>query len=211
MAENIGQFYYNVEQIEGEGSNTRLQTISNITTNQIFNSNIVEVAKAARFTRLGIQAPPGTKVVINRTHNIIIGRTGLYELEADITHLYFVRTIKYIKDEDAIKLAKYKGSKMMLEAEQARINNMRNLPSDYIFPTSENAWSDRDERYWDQYINYENLYINGSNRNGYEAGLAQYQKGKNGIYKLPNPDDESADENFVVLRNVVIDYQYSTT
>ena len=211
MAENIGQFYYNVEQIEGEGSNTRLQTISNITTNQIFNSNIVEVAKAARFTRLGIQAPPGTKVVINRTHNIIIGRTGLYELEADITHLYFVRTIKYIKDEDAIKLAKYKGSKMMLEAEQASINNMRNLPSDYIFPTSENAWSDRDERYWDQYINYENLYINGSNRNGYEAGLAQYQKGKNGIYKLPNPDDESADENFVVLRNVVIDYQYSTT
>lgn len=222
MAENIGQLYYQVERISDDKQSITTVSSPAITSGDITifgsNHNIVSEYGAARFTRLGIQAPPGTKVVLNRTHSVIIGRTGVYELEADVTHMYFVKMRKYERDEEAILKAKYDGSKMMHDAEVARIANMNALPWTEDFPANENSWEnwqsrsgDKSEDYWNKYISYESQFIDGENRDGYEAGLALYQKGRNGIYKLPNPQDEDAEENFVDLRNVVIDFIYSTT
>lgn len=222
MADNIGQLYYQVERISDD--KTTITTVSSprIASGDITifgsNHNIVSEFGAARFTRLGIQAPPGTKVVLNRTHSVIIGRTGVYELEADITHMYFVKMRKYERDEEAILKAKYDGSKMMHDAEVARIADMSALPWTNDFPASEEQWEDwqssagdKSETYWNKYIEYESKFDNGENKDGYNAGLALYQKGRNGIYKLPYPEDPSDDRNFIDLRNIVIDFIYSTT
>ena len=125
---------------------------------------------------------------------------------------------KYERDEEAILKAKYDGSKMMHDAEIARMENMETLPWTEDFPASESEWEDwqssagdKSETYWNKYIENESKFDSGENKNGYAVGLALYQKGRNGIYKLPYPEDPSDDRNFIDLRNIVIDFIYSTT
>lgn len=222
MADSIGQLYYQVERISDDKKTITLRSSSSIEAGNItiFGSdhNIVEEYGASKFTRLGIQAPPGTKVVLNKTHEVIIGRTGIYEIEANITHLYFVKMRKYEKDEAAMLTAKYQGSQLMYEAEQERIQNMENLPWTPNFPEEESEWEnwvsdggDKSETYWNKYVDAQDEFLTGDNDDKYNAGLALYQKGRNGIYKLPYPDNPDDERNFVDLKNIVIDFLYSRT
>lgn len=94
---SIGQIYYNVLDTNSGGY---------LSSNGVdIYSDIVSAYGATAFNKIGIQAPPGTQVVMNDTKNIMIGRTGIYELDYDIKILtmYFVRPKKYIKDEATSK------------------------------------------------------------------------------------------------------------
>lgn len=64
-------------------------------------ANVVRTVGQSRFIKIGIQAPPGTKAVINETQTIMIGRNGLYELEADITSLRLIPIQIYETTEGA--------------------------------------------------------------------------------------------------------------
>lgn len=76
------QLYYRLEDFRTE---ERYQTsLIGDTRLDIYN-DIVSQFKKGNFNKLGIQAPPGTKFYINSsTSPIMIGRTGIYELDEDI-------------------------------------------------------------------------------------------------------------------------------
>ena len=76
------QLYYRLEDFRTE---ERYQTsLIGGTRLDIYN-DIVSQFKKGNFNKLGIQAPPGTKFYINSsTSPIMIGRTGIYELDEDI-------------------------------------------------------------------------------------------------------------------------------
>ena len=84
---SIGQIYYHVL------DNNTGEYISNVGT--FFDTNLID---GKTVTKLGIQAEPGTKVQVN-TKDIMIGRTGIYELDADIriTTVIFPTPTNYIK------------------------------------------------------------------------------------------------------------------
>ena len=112
---NVGQIIYNLEDYNSSGgyistaNGNTTQTITSATdpdyeTNKIdiFTRNLVEIYASKQFSKVGIQAPPGTKLVMNTNKNIMIGRTGVYELDEDIaiTGLYFLRPKNYILDTE---------------------------------------------------------------------------------------------------------------
>ena len=69
---NVGQVYYRVfNNITNEYDSS---------TNVFFGVNLVE---GKQIVKLGIQAPAGTVVVLNDNKNIVIGRSGIYELNDD--------------------------------------------------------------------------------------------------------------------------------
>ena len=76
------QLYYRLEDFRTE---ERYQTsLIGGTRLDIYN-DIVSQFKKGNFNKLGIQAPPGTKFYINSsTSPIMIGRTGIYELDENI-------------------------------------------------------------------------------------------------------------------------------
>ena len=76
------QLYYRLEDFRTE---ERYQTsLIGGTRLDIYN-DIVSQFKKGNFNKLGIQAPPGTKFYINSSASpIMIGRTGIYELDEDI-------------------------------------------------------------------------------------------------------------------------------
>lgn len=92
----IGQIYYRVVDTSSTGDGKHYIS-SGI---DIYN-DIVSASSAKQFTKVGIQAPPGAQVVMNASKTIMIGRTGIYELDEDIviTSMKFVRPTVYIKDE----------------------------------------------------------------------------------------------------------------
>jgi hypothetical protein len=75
---------------------------------------------------VGIQAPSGTKVVLNEDKTILIGRTGIYELDEDIsiTSLYFIKPKVYIIDQEATDAALQKGSQDLATAKENRDNSL---------------------------------------------------------------------------------------
>jgi hypothetical protein len=60
-----------------------------------------------QMTKLGIQAPPGTKFTINNDKNLIMGRTGVYELDEGfkVDELHFERPKKFQLDENQTNTA----------------------------------------------------------------------------------------------------------
>lgn len=192
----VGQVYYNVLDNNSGGY------ISSGT--DIF-SDIVAAYGALQFNKLGIQAPPGTKVVMNSAKTIMIGRTGMYELDDDIavTNMYFVRPRKYVKDEDASNEAIEEGTAKMIAADEAReasltefYKNNPTVPDKDTNPTGYQA-------YWDAYNAIQATYIA-----AYQEGLNLYNQGVNGIYILPNPNNVDAAENYQDLYNVIVDFIY---
>lgn len=133
----IGQIIYNVEDYNSSGgyiSTANYNTsaiISSINYDSfesyqrdiidIFNQNLVSLYSSGIFSKLGIQAPPGTKVILNDNKQIMIGRTGVYELDENIniTNLKFIRPKKYILDESSTQESLEKG-KNGLEAAEAQ-------------------------------------------------------------------------------------------
>ena len=116
----VGQLYYRVLDTT---SGTYI-TSENLTPATMYElgANLVNFYGGAKqFNKLGIQAPPGTKAVINGKE-IMVGRTGIYELDEDIaiTTLRFERPRKYIKDEDASKAAEAAGTAAMIAADSRK-------------------------------------------------------------------------------------------
>lgn len=198
----VGQLYYRVLDTT---SGTYI-TSSNLTPAAMYDlgANLVTFYSGAKqFNKLGIQAPPGTKALINNKE-IMVGRTGIYELDEDIaiTALRFERPRKYIKDEEASKESEKKGTQEMIAADEKRQSALETLREDYpVVPMDED-----DENfaiYWDRYEAIQNTYIE-----EYELGLNDYAIGKNGIYVLPDPANTESEANYEDLYNVIIDFVY---
>lgn len=206
----IGQVIYNLEDYHSSGgyiSTSSSNHNSTITSqdsnyqNNRFNiyEDVVAGYGATEFTKLGIQAPPGTKVELNSTKTIMIGRTGVYELDEDIsiTSLKFQQSKLYEIDTAATEASLNEG---INELQQAK-------------DTLDAAIAELDQRkedtgmaevdYWQEYNTIYDEY-----ETSYEVALAKFNSGLNGIYKLPNPDNPDAAENYQDLVNVIIDFIY---
>lgn len=200
----VGQIYYNVVDNNNGSYISSGQNIFNDIVSTMGGGN-------TRFTKLGVQAPPGTKVILNDNKEIMVGKTGIYELDDNIyiTSMYFVRPRRYIKDVEASEKAKQDGIAGMLAADNKRKAAMQELNADFpTIPTDEfledgETPDPNYKEYWDRYNDIQTEYIT-----EYQEALNLFNTGSNGIYVLPNPNNVNAPENFEDLYNVIIDFIY---
>lgn len=192
----VGQIYYNV--IDNNSG-------SYASSGQDIFRNIVAQIGASQFNKVGVQAPAGTKIVMNESKSIMIGRTGIYELDEDIaiTNMYFIRPRKYKKDEQASQQAIQQGTADMQKADVKRTADLEEFHRQN--PTIPDQETDPEayQAYWEAYNNIQTEYIE-----AYQIALNIYNKGINGIYVLPNPENINAPENYQDLYNVIIDFIY---
>lgn len=192
----VGQVYYNV--IDNNSG-------SYVSSGQNIFSDIIAQVGASQFNKVGVQAPAGTKIVMNESKTIMVGRTGIYELDDDIaiTNMYFIRPRKYEKDEEASQQAIEQGTEGMQAADKKRADDLEQFYKEN--PVMPNPDTDPEgyRAYWDSYNNIQTTYIE-----AYQTALSLYNQGVNGIYVLPNPDNIDAPENYQDLYNVIIDFFY---
>ena len=184
----IGQIYYRVVDTSSTGDGKHYIS-SGI---DIYN-DIVSASSAKQFTKVGIQAPPGAQVVMNASKTIMIGRTGIYELDEDIviTSMKFVRPTVYIKDEKESESKKQEGEKIIKEAKVALEAAIAALGEEPTDPTS-----DAYKTYWNGYNEANETYIA-----VFQKGSAILNQGLNGVYK---EDKTVVGE----LDNVIVDFIY---
>lgn len=208
---SVGQIIYNLEDYNNSGGyistsssdvNTTIYSVDDASAYKngkinIFQDIIGNYFSGKTFTKLGIQAPSGTRVVLNTNKVILIGRTGIYELDDDIsiTSMYFERPRNYTKDEDATQKSLTDGQLALQDAEQARIDALAELESQKNNVSA--------TYYWSKYISIQDTYDK-----SYQEALSLYNIGINGIYTLPNSDDVNAEENYQDLFNIIIDFIY---
>lgn len=156
--------------------------------------NLVDKGEIEEIKKLGIQAPPGTKFTINNDKNLIMGRTGVYELDEQfpVTQLSFERPIRYVLNEEETKTALEQGKNLLKTAKENFEQKVAAIEAPY-----------GSEEYWKQYNTYYASYLN-----DYQQAYSLFLRGINGVYKRPNPDDENDDLNYQDLENVIIDYLY---
>ena len=142
---------------------------------------------------------------MNNAKTIMVGRTGIYELDDDIaiTAMYFVRPRKYEKDEEASAEAIEQGVARMQAAADARERALEQFYVDNPIIPDRETDPEGYQAYWDAYNNIQMTYIA-----AYQEALNLYNSGINGIYVLPNPGDVDAPENYQDLYNVIIDFIY---
>ncbi len=184
----IGQIYYRVVDTSSTGDGKHYIS-SGI---DIYN-DIVSASSAKQFTKVGIQAPPGAQVVMNASKTIMIGRTGIYELDEDIviTSMKFVRPTVYIKDEKESESKKQEGEKIIKEAKvalEAAIAALGEEPTD--------TTSDAYKTYWNGYNEANETYIA-----AFQKGRVILNQGLNGVYK----EDKTV---IGELDNVIVDFIY---
>lgn len=184
----IGQIYYRVVDTSSTGDGKHYIS-SGI---DIYN-DIVSASSAKQFTKVGIQAPPGAQVVMNASKTIMIGRTGIYELDEDIviTSMRFVRPTVYIKDEKESESKKQEGEKIIKEAKVALEAAIAALGEEPADPTS-----DAYKTYWNGYNEANETYIA-----AFQNGSAILNQGLNGVYK----EDKTV---IGELDNVIVDFIY---
>lgn len=184
----IGQIYYRVVDTSSTGDGKHYIS-SGI---DIYN-DIVNASSAKQFTKVGIQAPPGAQVVMNASKTIMIGRTGIYELDEDIviTSMKFVRPTVYIKDEKESESKKQEGEKIIKEAKAALEAAIAALGEEPADPTS-----DAYKTYWNGYNEANETYIT-----AFQKGSAILNQGLNGVYK----EDKTV---IGELDNVIVDFIY---
>lgn len=184
----IGQIYYRVVDTSSTGDGKHYIS-SGI---DIYN-DIVSASSAKQFTKVGIQAPPGAQVVMNASKTIMIGRTGIYELDEDIviTSMKFVRPTVYIKDEKESESKKQEGEKIIKEAKVALEAAIAALGEEPTDPTS-----DAYKTYWNGYNEANKTYIA-----AFQKGSAILNQGLNGVYK----EDKTV---IGELDNVIVDFIY---
>lgn len=192
----VGQVYYNV--IDNNSG-------SYVSSGQNIFSDIIAQVGASQFNKVGVQAPAGTKIVMNESKTIMVGRTGIYELDDDIaiTNMYFIRPRKYEKDEEASQQAIEQGTEGMQAADKKRANDLEQFYKENPVMPDPDTDPEGYRAYWDSYNNIQTTYIE-----AYQAALSLYNQGVNGIYVLPNPDNIDAPENYQDLYNVIIDFIY---
>lgn len=192
----VGQVYYNV--IDNNSS-------SYVSSGQNIFSDIIAQVGASQFNKVGVQAPAGTKIVMNESKTIMVGRTGIYELDDDIaiTNMYFIRPRKYEKDEEASQQAIEQGTEGMQAADKKRADDLEQFYKENPVMPDPDTDPEGYRAYWDSYNNIQTTYIE-----AYQTALSLYNQGVNGIYVLPNPDNIDAPENYQDLYNVIIDFIY---
>lgn len=192
----VGQVYYNV--IDNNSG-------SYVSSGQNIFSDIIAQVGASQFNKVGVQAPAGTKIVMNESKTIIVGRTGIYELDDDIaiTNMYFIRPRKYEKDEEASQQAIEQGTEGMQAADKKRADDLEQFYKENPVMPDPDTDPEGYRAYWDSYNNIQTTYIE-----AYQTALSLYNQGVNGIYVLPNPDNIDAPENYQDLYNVIIDFIY---
>lgn len=184
----IGQIYYRVVDTSSTGDGKHYIS-SGI---DIYN-DIVSASSAKQFTKVGIQAPPGAQVVMNASKTIMIGRTGIYELDEDIviTSMKFVRPTVYIKDEKESESKKQEGEKIIKDAKVALEAAIAALGEEPTDPTS-----DAYKTYWNGYNEANETYIT-----AFQKGSVILNQGLNGVYK----EDKTV---IGELDNVIVDFIY---
>lgn len=192
----VGQVYYNV--IDNNSG-------SYVSSGQNIFSDIIAQVGASQFNKVGVQAPAGTKIVMNESKTIMVGRTGIYELDDDIaiTNMYFIRPRKYEKDEEASQQAIEQGTEGMQAADKKRADDLEQFYKENPAMPDPDTDPEGYRAYWDSYNNIQTTYIE-----AYQTALSLYNQGVNGIYVLPNPDNIDAPENYQDLYNVIIDFIY---
>lgn len=192
----VGQVYYNV--IDNNSG-------SYVSSGQNIFSDIIAQVGASQFNKVGVQAPAGTKIVMNESKTIMVGRTGIYELDDDIaiTNMYFIRPRKYEKDEEASQQAIEQGIEGMQAADKKRADDLEQFYKENPVMPDPDTDPEGYRAYWDSYNNIQTTYIE-----AYQTALSLYNQGVNGIYVLPNPDNIDAPENYQDLYNVIIDFIY---
>ena len=187
---SIGQIYYRVIDTNSTGEGKNYISTSDI---DIY-SDIVSASKAKQFTKVGIQAPPGTQVVMNTNKTIMIGRTGIYELDEDIaiTYMRFLKPKNYIKDEEESEQKKQQGEKIIKDAKEALENAIAALGEEPTDPTS-----DAYKTYWNAYNDANRQYIE-----KFQEGSVILEQGLNGVYKLSDENPEGD------LENIIVDFIY---
>lgn len=192
----VGQVYYNV--IDNNSG-------SYVSSGQNIFSDIIAQVGASQFNKVGVQAPAGTKIVMNESKTIMVGRTGIYELDDDIaiTNMYFIRPRKYEKDEEASQQAIEQGTEGMQAADKKRADDLEQFYKENPVMPDPDTDPAGYRAYWDSYNNIQTTYIE-----AYQTALSLYNQGVNGIYVLPNPDNIDAPENYQDLYNVIIDFIY---
>ena len=192
----VGQIYYNV--IDNNSG-------SYVSSGQNIFSDIIAQVGASQFNKVGVQAPAGTKIVMNESKTIMVGRTGIYELDDDIaiTNMYFIRPRKYEEDEEASQQAIEQGTEGMQAADKKRADDLEQFYKENPVMPDPDTDPEGYRAYWDSYNNIQTTYIE-----AYQTALSLYNQGVNGIYVLPNPDNIDAPENYQDLYNVIIDFIY---
>lgn len=186
---NIGQICYNViDTSSSDGSKVYISSGINIY------DDIVNAYGARQFTKVGIQAPPGAQVVMNSNKTIMIGRTGIYELDEDIaiTSLKFVQPRNYIKDDKETDDKKKDGEAAIKLAKQ----NLEKAITD-LGEEPKDRDSEAYKTYWNSYNQANETYIA-----AYQEASNTLSQGLNGVYKL-DPDHPEGD-----LEGVIIDFIY---
>lgn len=203
----IGQIVYNLEDYMGTGglvstarNNTRVTSFNNNDyENQridIFHSNILE---GLDVSKLGIQAPPGTKFFLNgskgdsssKGQEIVVGRTGVYELDDGIaiTSLIFDRPKKFTIDIQATNEAITNGINQMEDAKIKFDNAYKALKLSYDAANTTMT----NKEFWENYDIIHDEYLN-----EYNAARAKYIQGVAGIYVQNHLSED--------LYNIIIDY-----
>lgn len=166
----------------------------------IFGVNILKGFNNVK--KIGIQAPPGTKFTFNKATTqdtgewIMVGRTGIYELNDDIVinYLRFQRPQNYIVNKELSQQLQATGTGIMKVARDIFLQKINELEKTLgQAPDRTEAGSE----YWTEYNNAHQNYIT-----QYKSGLGIYLKGKAGIY-VPDPT-------IVDLYNIIIDFTYET-
>ena len=200
---NIGQMYYNVLNNRTGAYNSNIELFNSDDSDRDLIPLYVRVSGSNYSVyKLGIQAPPGTQLKINNK-TILIGRTGIYELDANIavTSLIFLRPTNYIKDETATITALAESGATIAELEQERDRQLQALLADYggvvpvLATNPTEAQIANYTGYWDRYVRIQQTYSL-----AYQTALGTYNQGVAGIYIVSQTPGD--------LYNVVIDYTY---
>lgn len=192
MAE-IGQILYNVDGIENTKPLSNEKTAFEILTTNIMNGGFISQGK--QIIKLSVQGEPGVKLQINGSNEIMIGRTGIYELDERVivTNLKIIPIRKYKLDEETTNQAKVDAlttfSKLNATAWQGGTTS-----DDFDSAIKNNTLQD-----WikTQQQDIENFH----------QGYIKYLQGKNGIYKPINiTENQTSEDAYEKLNNLIIDY-----
>ena len=170
----------------------------------IYNDIVSQYPGASHFTKVGIQAPPGTRAVLN-DKPIMIGRTGVYELDQDIeiTSLRFERTYNYRRNEDESNNLIEQGMSGMATAKKQIESDMQEFAAAHPGEPPTKVDSVNYADYWQDYETKQTAFWN-----AYSTALDVYNSGIIGVYTLPNPSNIDAEENYKDLYNIIVDFLY---
>lgn len=231
MANEIGQILYKVQDYyNGNGGTILYTNTSNEVISVELNDNnlkdIIDIQKdifqqiygdkKISINKLSIQAPPGTQFTVkakaDSQRKLMVGRTGIYELEYEgvtIEGLAFNKTKKYVLHKSLTEASLTLG-----------INGLQSASNKFIQQVEQIPFEKTSQEYWDAYHEiYQDFVI------AYTEARINYIRGINGIYCYPSLQDKSftsydellnemqtyelKEEDYEDLQNIIVDYVYN--